>query len=155
MDIKVALETGTFLGFTTAYLAKAVTEKVISLEGSPLLGELAIKNLNMLGIDQVQVLKANIHSSFMPAIIQHQPELIFLDADHRGEVTLQFINDTLREVPGIKCIVVHDIYWSKDMTDAWKKLIADDRISLTIDLFQAGVIFPHRNSPKQHFTLRF
>ena len=52
-------------------------------------------------------------------------------------------------------LVFDDIYWSKEMRQAWLEICADKRISLTIDLFKMGIVFinPNNSKDKQNLTL--
>ncbi len=155
LKVDTILETGTSFGITTSYLGLSQAKKIISLEGSPILSQMASKNIQKLKLKNVEITSGNIHQSFTPNLVKHQPDFIFLDADHRGSITWKLVDQILKQEPKPKCIVVHDIYWSKDMSNTWFQLTRDPRIRLTLDIFQAGIIFPHRESPKQHFILRF
>ncbi|MEM6829577.1 MAG: class I SAM-dependent methyltransferase [Bacteroidota bacterium] len=155
MEASAILETGTSFGVSTAYLACSNASSVISLEGSPVLSEMAKKNLRQLKLNKVKIITGDIHQQFLSAVERYQPDFVFLDADHRGTVTQKMIFDVIKYSPHVKCIVVHDIYWSKDMSNTWFQLTRDPRLRLTLDIFQAGIILPKRESPKQHFILHF
>ena len=88
-------------------------------------------------------------------MIQANPELCFIDADHRSEAVSFCIETLVKHAPNLKCIIIHDIYWSPDMLNYWKTIVADHRFVLTVDLFQAGLIFLDIDTPKQHFSVRF
>jgi len=154
LEIKTALETGTSLGINALYLSKGnKMEKVISIEGSGIIHQLAKKTVA--GVENVDVRLGNLYELFESNLVQHEPELVFLDADHRKSA-IEFCLDKIElHTPNIKCIVIHDIYWSEDMADAWKDIIENEKYTLTVDIFQAGIIFPQMQMEKQHFTLRF
>jgi len=40
------------------------------------------------------------------------------------------------------------------MDEAWKQIQEHEQVSLTIDLFQFGLVFFRKGIAKQHFTLR-
>jgi len=41
------------------------------------------------------------------------------------------------------------------MQKAWEKIYQDPQISISIDLFNVGIVFFRKKQPKQHFVLKF
>lgn len=156
-DLKATsvLETGTSLGLTTMYLAASKAQKITTIEGSNVLRQLAQTNFRKATIDSIDSQHGDIHLLFPSLLASKLPDFIFLDADHRGSTVQKQVEQILKTVPSVKCIVIHDIHWSKDMNTCWNDLIRDQRVNLTIDIFQAGLVFPSADMEKQHFTLRF
>ncbi|WP_425391759.1 hypothetical protein [Ekhidna sp.] len=156
LEIERALETGTSLGINALYMAGTDNIKTLrTIEASPILASLAKKQFSELLQHKIKIKEGTIQDCFESEVTVLQPELCFIDADHRSNA-VQFCVDTLmNKSESIKCIVIHDIYWSEDMADVWEKMIVDPRFTLTIDIFQAGLIFPKMQMPKQHFVLRF
>ena len=154
LEITSVLETGTSLGINALYLSKGIhVKKVISIEGSEIIHQLAKQTVSE--STNVHLKQGDLYDVFEPSLVQHQPELIFLDADHRKSA-LDFCLDKINgHLPNCKCIVIHDIYWSPEMTEAWNEIVSNKNFALTIDIFQAGIIFPNQQMEKQHFTLRF
>ena len=52
-------------------------------------------------------------------------------------------------------MIFDDIYWSKGMEEAWKVIIQDNRVSLSIDLFEFGIVFFNQRMQKEHFIIRY
>lgn len=155
LGAKRVLETGTSLGINALYMASATSvEKLITIESSPALAYYAQKSFSTLTNTTIQLVQGTIYDVFVSSIVQLQPELYFLDADHRSSAIAFYLDAIMTHTPSVKCIVIHDIYWSKDMASAWECIVKDPRFSLTVDLYQAGLIFPNQAMPKQHFTLR-
>ena len=75
--------------------------------------------------------------------------------DHRSETIHFYLEELKKHGENIKAIVIHDIYWSADMNEAWQTVIRDPDYALTIDCFHAGIIFPSRDMVKQHFVLKY
>lgn len=156
LQVETVLETGTNLGINTFYLAGPQRVKqVITLEASPILAAMAKNQFAKLFQHKVIIKEGLASHLFKPCLIKYTPEFVFLDADHRSTVILQQVEDILLHCSKIKCIVIHDIYWSADMQVAWNHLVAESRFPLTIDIYQAGLLFRGIEMPKQHFTLRF
>lgn len=154
LQIETVLETGTSLGINALYLSKSESvKKVITIEGSEIIARLAKETINSEA--KVQVITGNVHECLKQELVRHQPDLVFIDADHRGEIIQNTLETIVELCPNVKCVVLHDIYWSADMKNAWTSIIENEKYSLTIDIFQAGLIFPNHPIVKQHFTLRF
>lgn len=149
------LETGTSVGINATYLAASNAQEVWTMEGSPEIAAVAHDTLNKHQSTKIHLKVGTVMDSFASLLMEAQPDLIFLDADHRSE-TIEFYLNTIEEHrPAVGCIVIHDIYWSADMKSAWKKILSTRPYPLTVDLFQAGLIFPHYPMSRQHFTIRF
>lgn len=147
-----ALETGTSLGINSSYMAKGC-QNLITIEGNDSIAKLATSNLASLGSTNTVVIKKDVSQGIGDLLTLHQPEVIFLDADHRSSTTRKLI-DEIKNCESVHTIVIHDIYWSIDMNNFWNEMVSDDYFSCSIDLFQAGVLFK-KDMEKQHFVLKF
>lgn len=152
---RTVLETGTSLGVNSLYLAWTSATRVITIEASPILCQLAKNEFEKSSQQKILIESGDVNERFSSTLIRHQPDFIFLDADHRGSTIRNQVDQILELSKPVKCIVIHDIYWSQDMNQAWKELVRDQRFTLSIDIFQAGILFPSKGMEKQHFTLRF
>lgn len=81
-------------------------------------------------------------------------DMIFVDGDHNGERTLSYFHSLLRHIHNDTIIIFDDIYWSESMTEAWQKIIAHEKVTVSIDTFQWGLVFFRTEQRKQHFTIR-
>ncbi|MFN5069034.1 MAG: class I SAM-dependent methyltransferase, partial [Bacteroidota bacterium] len=52
-------------------------------------------------------------------------------------------------------VVFDDINYSAEMNDAWKTIICDERVTLSLNLFRIGVIFFNPSLSKQNFSLYY
>ena len=52
-------------------------------------------------------------------------------------------------------LVFDDIHWSEGMEEAWKHIVAHSATTLTIDIFQFGLVFLRKELSKQHFVIRY
>ncbi len=156
MKVKSVMETGTSLGINSLYLAgPELVNKVTTIEASPIIAALAKKQFSKLLQHKIEIKIGTIQDEFEALVVKEQPELCFIDADHRSQAVAHCLNVLLKHSSKIKCIIIHDIYWSQDMLSEWNQIVANTDFKLTIDLFQAGLVFPKMDMPKQHFTLRF
>ena len=91
---------------------------------------------------------------------------LFLDAD--TSVDFLYLNDyrnpdLLEEVFRVcahratpkSVFVVHGICYSKEMKALWKKLQADERVGITFDLYDVGLLFFDKTKIKQQYIINF
>lgn len=155
LDAQTVLETGTATGINASSLSLSNAKEIVSIEGSEEILKIAKQTIAHHGNNKVKLILGEIRSTFESALKDYNPDVIFLDADHRSE-TISFYLSAINEMnPLPKCILIHDIYWSKDMNNAWRKVVNNNHFNLTIDLFEVGLIFPDYPAQKQHFTIQF
>ncbi len=156
LEAKSFLETGTSLGITISVVAQASgLNKLHSIEGSQKLADLA-RELNFVPPNkELTIIQGKVQDTFGEILIKADPEVIFLDADHRSETIFFYMDCISRHKKSVKAIVIHDIYWSRDMKKAWNAVCHDPQYPLTIDCFHMGILFPKMKMEKQHFVLRY
>jgi len=149
-----AIELGTSLGITTAYLSKACNH-VISVEGCPNIAAVAAKNHHALGIKNVEIKVGNFDEQ-LPLIIQKHPNcnLVFIDGNHTFEATMQYYHLLCNSMPPNSLLIFDDIYWSKEMKQAWQKITNNTLNTLTIDLFYLGLVYLRPDQAKEHFSIK-
>ncbi|AFL81677.1 putative O-methyltransferase [Aequorivita sublithincola DSM 14238] len=148
------LELGTSLGLGTVALSISNEFAAINtVEGCP----------NTLGKAQSYFEKFNLHniaihqqlfSDFLSKNTSQKYDLIFIDGDHNGERTLGYFNSLLKNIHNDSVIIFDDIYWSKDMTAAWQQIITHEKVTVSIDTFQWGLVFFRKEQRKEHFIIR-
>lgn len=155
---KSALELGTNLGFSAAYIAKGMERNkgnLLSIEGSSEIAKFASKtfqNLN-LNIDQRigefdEALEAIEWGSF-------SPDFVLLDGNHQEAATIKYFDFLKPKLANGAIVILDDIHWSEGMYRAWQNITSRPDIPLTIDLFSMGIVFLDRDQAKQHFQFRF
>jgi len=152
------LEIGSSLGISTAYLASAGEQTTVySLEGNVDLLMHAKNTVAALNLKNTQFVEGNFNST-LPALLQNlqQPlAFVFLDGNHKYAATTQYFYLLLPHLHLDAVLVLDDIYWSGEMTEAWREIIAHPKSRLTIDLFSCGIVLFSNKFSKQHFRLRF
>lgn len=154
---KLTLELGTSLGITTSYLALANTNgNVISLEGDPETRKIAIENFQSLNISNIKSIEGNFDDQ-LPKLLEHLSEIdfAFLDGNHRKEPTLSYLKQILPKLKNGSCVIIDDIYWSREMTEAWEEIIKMPEFTVSIDLFYFGILFIRKEQKKEHFIIKF
>ena len=152
------LELGTSLGITTSYLAAAnANANVITLEGSSEIAAVAKKHFQYLGLKNIEQVTGNFDET-LPGLLSRNAQLdfVFIHGNHRLEPTMRYFEWLKPHVHENTVLIFDDIHWSKEMELAWKKIQADEMVTLTIDLFFIGMVFFRKeNKVKQHFSVRY
>lgn len=152
------LEIGTSIGLSSSYLALANSgAKIISLEGSERLIDIARQNHAQLHIQNVDIMAGNFNDT-LAAAIQKLPalDLVLFDGNHTREATLRYFHECLKNAHEHSVFIFDDIYWSPGMTQAWEQIKANEKITITIDVYQYGIcFFTKEKLAKENFVLRY
>ena len=151
------LELGTSLGISTAYLASANSKiKVITIEGCKEIAEKATENFKKLGLQNIEQHIGNF-DDVLPKILSEKEkvDLVFFDGNHRKEPTLNYFKQCLAKAHENSVFIFDDIYWSKEMAEAWDEIKMNERVTVTLDLFYMGIVFFRKEQVKQHFTISY
>ena len=81
-------------------------------------------------------------------------DLIFFDGNHQKEATLNYFESLLPTAHNDSVFIFDDIYWSKDMTEAWETIKQHPRVTVTVDTFYWGFVFFRKEQLKEHFVIR-
>lgn len=147
------LELGTSLGLATSAIALASDKThIITIEGCPNTAEIARKGFDRLALKNID-LRVETFDGFFQSEIKGAFDLVFIDGNHSKGATLDAFEKLQPMVHNDTVIIFDDIYWSEEMTSAWKEIIADSRVTVSIDSFQWGLIFFRKEQEKQHFTI--
>lgn len=152
---QTVLELGTSLGLTTCYLASARHKsQVYTFEGCPNLAAAAQQNFRKLRLNNIRVITGNLDQT-LAATLDKLPavDFVYFDGNHRYEPTMRYFEACLAKRTQDSVFVLDDIYWSSEMVKAWQAICRHPEVTISIDLFQLGLIFFRQKQPKQHFTL--
>jgi predicted O-methyltransferase YrrM len=156
-EAKCILEIGTSLGITSAYLAIARPKsQVFTIEGCPETRKIALQNFEKAELQNIVSLEGNF-DDVLPRLLKDRQtlDLVFFDGNHRKEPTLRYFNQCLENIHNESVFVFDDIYWSPGMAAAWEQIKAHPAVTVSIDLFQLGIVFFRKEQVKQHFVLSF
>jgi predicted O-methyltransferase YrrM len=145
------LELGTNLGFSASYLlaGMSINASLQTVEGSQALAAIAQKRLGN---------RATVHCTTFDAFLDGYTgdffDLVLLDGHHAYEPTIRYLSKLLPLINPEGVIVMDDIYWSPEMTKAWKWAQQLPEVSVSIDLYYLGILFFNRPQAKEHFILK-
>ncbi len=147
-----ALEMGTSLGISTSYIYSALSDAdLVSIEADKELYKIAKAHLPK----EIRLINKTFSEAFLELFEENfQPDLVFIDGDHKGENLKTYINQILENRSKDCVFIIDDIYWSRDMAKAWNSLTEDPGFGISIDLFHFGLLFTRQKQAKQHFVLR-
>ncbi len=151
-----AIELGTSLGLTTAYMAKAGSDcKWTSVEGAPEVANYARNVLTQLHVTNVEILTGNF-DDLIPSFCAKEKKLdfAFIDGNHRYEPTMRYFNWLSSLACEKSIFILDDIHWSAEMEKAWIEIQNSAKVTVSIDFFHFGVIFFRSGIEKQKFVLR-
>lgn len=154
---KKVLELGTSLGITTMYLASSSSDiECISIEGCPALSNIAQQNFNRLGLHNIKLVNARIEEVLGDVLGESgTQDFVYIDANHRYQPLLQYFEQILNYTHTKTVVVLDDIYWSREMEDAWKKIKNHPKVTATIDVFHMGIVFLDPMFEKKNYKVRF
>jgi predicted O-methyltransferase YrrM len=157
LNSNTILELGTSVGISTQYLALANTKsKVISIESNYQLIDIVLKQFKKLGIQNAKIVEGNFDQALETVLSETEKlDFVFIDGNHSKEATLRYFELIKPNLHNNSCIIFDDIYWSKGMYEAWNEMKRDEYVSVTIDIFQFGIVFFREESSKENFVIKF
>ena len=149
------LEIGTSFGISAACMAKAMPEaSVVTIEGSPPIAAIARETFQTLGCKNITLLQGKAQE-VLPSLTATQLDLVFIDGHHNEEATLSFFETVKGALHKDSMVVIGDIHWSASMERAWRQLTQHEMVTLSVDVFHAGILFLNPDLRKETEVLQF
>ena len=151
------VELGTSLGISTCYLSTANRQsKVFTFEGCPETAQLAKKNFEQMGLQNIDITIGDFEHTLKEKLAQIENiDLAFIDGNHQKKPTINYFEEILKYTNNNTIFIFDDIHWSDGMESAWEYIKAHKKTSLTIDLFFVGIVFIKSELSKENFIIRF
>jgi len=153
---KTILELGSSFGISTLYQGMTGTNsQVITIEGDPKVAAIAREHFQLLGTNNINLLNGPF-DEVLPTALKKLEKLdyVFIDGNHRLEPTLLYFEQCLEYAHENSIFIFHDIHWTSEMEEAWKKIQEHPKVRLSIDLFFMGIVFFRTaQKEKEHFEL--
>jgi predicted O-methyltransferase YrrM len=149
------IELGTSFGISGMYLASAIPSgKLVTLEGCPNIAEIARENFQKANITNIDIRVGNFDET-LPKLLESvdRVDFVYIDGNHTEEATLRYFSWLKDKAAKNTVLIFDDIHWSEGMKNAWQQIINDKSVTLTVDLFQIGLVFFNPGLSKQHFNL--
>lgn len=156
LELKNIVELGTSLGLNTLYLSEVQDSKITTFEGDPSLSTKARKTFSDFGKHNIRLIEGDIDQTLASAINSiERIDLAYIDANHRYEPTLRYFEAIKAKCHERSLIVLDDIHWSKEMSQAWTEIKSRPEVIVSIDLFEGGLLFFDPKLTPRDYILRF
>ena len=154
---QIILELGTSLGISTCYLAEGNKKaEVITLEGCKNTSEIAKNNFEKINKKNIKLILGNFNDTLQEQLSKLKSiDLAFIDGNHQEKPTIEYFEKILKYSHEKTIFIFDDIHWSNGMEKAWKHIIQNKKVSLSIDLFFVGIVFINPELEKANSFIRF
>lgn len=153
-NCRTIYELGTSLGLTTLYLSRDPHTSVFTFEGNEALVEKARTHFQVFDRKNIRIIEGDINKTLGQALAEYPPpNLAYIDANHRYEPTLRYVRMLLKHGGENVILVIGDIHWSAEMTTTWESLKCLDEVTVSVDLFEAGLLFFRSDLTPGHYIL--
>lgn len=148
------LELGTSMGIATHAMHLGNPDaKITTIEGCPNISAFTKNTFKQFNLKNTKVLTGDFGKIITP-LTSNKYDLIYFDGNHQKQATLDYFETLLPTATNESVFIFDDIYWSKDMTEAWNIIKNHPEVTVTIDTFFWGIIFFRKEQAKEHFTIR-
>lgn len=156
LQSKKILELGTSLGIGTLYLAQHNYQpEVTTIEGCPAISALAAQTFAKTNVENIKQITGNFDLVLSDVITTYDKiDFAFIDGNHQEEPTYKYFETLLKKCSENTILVFDDIYWSRGMENAWKKIKAHPSVGFSVDLYFMGFIFFNKSHELKHFKIR-
>lgn len=149
-----SLELGTSLGIATAALHLGSPEaKITTIEGCPNISAFSKSNFEVFKLKNIEVITGDFNVE-IEQLKTNSYDLVFFDGNHKKQATLDYFEALLETAHNDSVFIFDDIYWSKDMTEAWETIKKHPKIKVTVDTFFWGLVFFRKEQVREDFIIR-
>jgi len=153
-QFKNILELGTSLGIAAHALGLGNPKaEITTIEGCANISEIAKNNFQKSNLKNIAVLTGDFND-LIKTQTNNKFDVIFFDGNHQKKATLEYFEALLKTIHNGSVFIFDDIYWSKDMTEAWEAIKQHPKVTVTIDTFYWGIVFFRKEQNKEHFIIR-
>ncbi|MEI6865131.1 class I SAM-dependent methyltransferase [Flavicella sp.] len=154
-EVKTCLEIGTSLGLATLCLqAKEPKMLLTTLEGCKNTLEVAKEQFDRFGLKNIKVVLGDFKVTLPKAVKNNNYDVVYFDGNHTKTATLGYFKECLKAKHNNSIFIFDDIHWSQGMCEAWDEIKKHPEVTVTIDIFQWGIVFFRKEQRKEHFTIR-
>ena len=155
LNVNHVLEIGTSLGIATTSMSLAKPDaSILTLEGCKNTAQIAKNSFKNFNLNNIKIEIGNFSDTLPKALNNKVFDLIYFDGNHQKVPTLDYFQQALKHIHNDSIFIFDDIYWSKDMLDAWNTIKEHSKVTISIDTFYWGIVFFRNEQQKQHFTIR-
>ncbi|HEX9650383.1 MAG TPA: class I SAM-dependent methyltransferase [Cyclobacteriaceae bacterium] len=156
-EAKEVVELGTSLGINTLYMYLGNEQiRLTTFEGDENIAKYAEHSFKQFGSENIQLRTGELEKTLSQYLaFSSKIDFAFIDANHTFESTVRYFNKLAKKSHDESLFVIADIHWSSGMERAWNEIKKSPYVTLTIDVFEAGLVFFKPDITKQHYILEF
>jgi predicted O-methyltransferase YrrM len=154
---KHIIEMGTSLGVSTLYMSMAAPNaRLITIEGCAAKVEIAKANIVKSSVSNIEI-KTGRFDTQLPQVLSQMPilDFVFLDGLIHYKPTLWYFTNLLNYFHDDTIVVLNGIRNTGGMTRAWHEIQGMSQVTVTIDLYDVGLIFFNKSLSKQNFKIKY
>lgn len=152
---KNVLEIGTSLGLGTSAIKIGNKDvKITTLEGCPETSKIAKELFNNNNFNSIDIITGNFRVTLAEAAKKNHFDFIYFDGNHTKNATLKYFETCLPTINDNSVWFFDDIYWNKEMHQAWAEIKKHPRVTFTVDVFYWGIVFFRKEQTKKHYKIR-
>jgi predicted O-methyltransferase YrrM len=151
------IEFGTSFGISTMYIAASCPDALVyTIEGCPSIAEIADKNFNESGLKNIKIFMGSF-DEILPDIINpvNKPGLVFIDGNHLKEPVMNYFYRMAEISDSKTVIIIDDIYYSREMEEAWYEIKKYEKVSISVDIFRMGIVFFREGINHNDYIIRY
>ena len=156
-NCKDILELGTSVGISTLYIAQAAkNSKFTTIEGVSEKIEIARKITGECNHKQINF-DCGSFDKILSSVLNKFDKLdfVYFDGNHKKNSTIKYFETCLNKIHNESIFILDDIHWSKEMEEAWSEIKNNEKVKVSIDLFQMGLIFFKKELSYQQYVIKF
>ncbi|MGA9633677.1 MAG: class I SAM-dependent methyltransferase [Solirubrobacterales bacterium] len=137
------IELGTAIGISSAYQAAALELNgrgmLRTVEGSGQLAAVARETLGALRIHRVEVIEGRFDDVLDGVLAEAAPiDFAYLDAGKGRDHNLALFERLLPHLSPGAALIMDDVHWSREMSQAWREIRGHERVAVSVDLWRLG-----------------
>ena len=151
------IELGTSLGISTMYMAASCPDaKILTIEGCQSTAEIARQNFTDAALSNISILEGQFEE-ILPGLLTSvvSPGLVFIDGNHRKEPVINYFNMIAEFSDRNTVVIIDDINYSIEMSQAWNEIKLHEKVSVSIDIFRMGILFFREGINHNHYIIRY
>ena len=151
------IELGTSLGISTMYMAASCKETpLVTIEGCPATAAIANENFLEAGIENIKIIEGPF-DEVLPGVLASgvKPGLVFIDGNHRKEPVIKYFNQIAEIADNRTAVIIDDISYSREMTEAWNEIKLHQKVSVSIDIGRMGILFFKEGINHNDYIIRY
>ncbi|PHR74670.1 MAG: methyltransferase [Lutibacter sp.] len=149
------LEIGTSLGIGTASIKIGNSiSKITTLEGCINTSQIAKNQFTKFDLNNIDLHVGDFKETLPMTLKSTVFDMIYFDGNHQKKPTIDYFEQCLNSINNNSIFIFDDIYWSKEMSEAWEYIRNHKKVTVSIDTYFWGIVFFRKEQEKEHFNIR-